>query len=896
MSSQKPTTRSFSLILYQHRFSLGYAIFSLALLVFASLQRSDLVFANLLTSILLGLLAISVLVVSYIFSQVDSAKRQSIALITLALQSLVTLGLVISSGGYQSLLWATLLIPSVAAPLLLSGRMASVILFVIWLGYAGVMALAPSEALVGSLIEWGLRVSGIALVAFMLYRARRAEEDSQRGIKRREKIMHEFLELSNRLRLTSAPNEVLEEILQVLQTSGDFNCVTLCRVNEQNKQAVVELAIGASGRRLNALEGLSFPKDQVAGRFTPDYKIGSSSFFTDVLPFRTLTNEIHVLLPIKNQLIDTQSIVTVSADIQHRAQLEADLPLIEMLANLASASLENNTLYSTMEQRVFEATTAMGRGQEELAIARDRAETLYRIVRTLSVTLDEREVLSQALLLIAQATEAEQGGIMMVEPNTGRLVFRTTLDRKQGGQAVGLERAQGLAGWVIASREISIVPNTAKDSRWQNPSGQKAREQSALVVPMIYEDQPLGVLVLTHSSLDHFRQEHGQLALAANGQIASAYTKAQLYRFTTEQTEQLQHTVQQREEEASKSLAILRSIADGVVVGDRLGRIRMINPAAEQILGIKSEAFIGRQMSELPGVPLDSTLDQIEEMQQLQVDGRTLRAHYAPVVTANNERFGGVVVYHDISREVLADRLKSEFIATASHELRTPLTSIRGYIDLLLLGTLGPLSQAQNDFLKVVKTNVVRLVELIDDLLDVSRAEAGEMRLKRESTDITEVLYEAGEALYTQFTSRSISLAIDVPENLPPVIADRQRLRQIIVNLVNNACKYTPEGGRVDVIVRNEFDKIRIDVRDNGVGIAEGAQEHIFTPFFRADNPLREQAGGTGLGLSITKTLVDLHGGEIWFKSNEGEGSTFSFTLPLGNNDWTPAEWLSDIA
>jgi PAS domain S-box-containing protein len=354
--------------------------------------------------------------------------------------------------------------------------------------------------------------------------------------------------------------------------------------------------------------------------------------------------------------------------------------------------------------------------------------------------------------------------------------------------------------------------------------------------------------------------------------------------------------VQQREEEASKSLAILRSIADGVVVGDRLGRIRMINPAAEQILGIKSEAFIGRQMSELPGVPLDSTLDQIEEMQQLQVDGRTLRAHYAPVVTANNERFGGVVVYHDISREVLADRLKSEFIATASHELRTPLTSIRGYIDLLLLGTLGPLSQAQNDFLKVVKTNVVRLVELIDDLLDVSRAEAGEMRLKRESTDITEVLYEAGEALYTQFTSRSISLAIDVPENLPPVIADRQRLRQIIVNLVNNACKYTPEGGRVDVIVRNEFDKIRIDVRDNGVGITEGAQEHIFTPFFRADNPLREQAGGTGLGLSITKTLVDLHGGEIWFKSNEGEGSTFSFTLPLGNNDWTPAEWLSDIA
>jgi signal transduction histidine kinase len=282
-------------------------------------------------------------------------------------------------------------------------------------------------------------------------------------------------------------------------------------------------------------------------------------------------------------------------------------------------------------------------------------------------------------------------------------------------------------------------------------------------------------------------------------------------------------------------------------------------------------------------------------MHQLQIDGRTLRAHFAPVLSSPGERLGGVVVYHDISREVLADRLKSEFIATASHELRTPLTSIRGYIDLLLLGTLGTLSQAQNDFLKVVKNNVVRLVELIDDLLDVSRAEAGEMRLRRETIDLAEVLYEVGESLYSQFTARSISLAIDVPDGLPSVVADRQRLRQIVVNLVNNACKYTPEGGHVDVVARNGGEKLRVDVRDTGVGIAQDAQSHIFTPFYRADNPLREQAGGTGLGLSITKTLIDLHGGEIWFESHEGQGSTFSFTLPLGANDWLPAEWLEQV-
>jgi signal transduction histidine kinase len=285
---------------------------------------------------------------------------------------------------------------------------------------------------------------------------------------------------------------------------------------------------------------------------------------------------------------------------------------------------------------------------------------------------------------------------------------------------------------------------------------------------------------------------------------------------------------------------------------------------------------------------------QTNGIQQLQVGERSLHAHFAPVRSISEEWLGGVVVYHDVSREVLADRLKSEFIATASHELRTPLTSIRGYVDLLLLDTLGPLSQAQSDFLKVVKNNVARLVELIDDLLDVSKVEAGEIRLRREPTDLSEVLYEVSESLYSQFAERSISLAIEVQPGLPRVMADRQRLRQIAVNLVGNACKYTQSGGHVDIVLRNGGNRLRVDVRDTGVGINEDAQRYIFTPFFRADNPLRDEVGGTGLGLSITKRLVELHGGEIWFDTHEGQGSTFSFTLPL-DGDWKPAEWLDQL-
>jgi PAS domain S-box-containing protein len=758
----------------------------------------------------------------------------------------------------------------------------------------------PAAELLPAMLTWALRAAGVGLIGLVLYRALSIEEGVRTRAQRRERVLHDFLDLSNRLRVTSQPHQVLEEVAQAVQSAGDFDCVTLSQVDWRAAAATVTVAIGASGRRLVAVEGLRFAWDDIAPLLNERRRAGPNTFSAQQLPFRTLKNEQHLILPLNSQFSEIQGLLTVSTERRRQDALDEAMPLLELLANQAAAALDNNALYATMEQRVQEATETIARGREDLSLARDRAETLYRIVRTLAVSLDEREVLSQALQLVAQATDAERGGIMLVEPTSGRLVFRTTLDPTRGGSpsagasgaaAAGLERGQGLAGWVLANQQVAIIPDTARDTRWQARSEYDARGRSVLAAPLTLEGEPLGVLILLHSRVDHFRQEHGQLALAAVGQIAVALSKAQLYRYVSEQSERLGLTLQQREEEISKTVAILRSIANGVAVSDRLGRIRMINPAAEVILGISAELFLGRQMSELPGVPPNIERDQPEHVQQLQVGERSLHAHYAPVLSAAGELLGGVVVYHDISREVLADRLKSEFIATASHELRTPLTSIRGYVDLLLLGTLGPVTQPQSDFLKVVKNNVARLVELIDDLLDVSKVEAGEIRLRREPTDVSEVLHEVGEALYTQFTERNISLAIDVQEGLPQVMVDRQRLRQIAVNLVGNACKYTPTGGHVDMILRNGGRRLRVDVRDTGVGITEEARRHIFTPFFRADNPLRDEVGGTGLGLSITKKLVELHGGEIWFDTHEGEGTTFSFTLPL-DGEWTPADWL----
>jgi signal transduction histidine kinase len=273
--------------------------------------------------------------------------------------------------------------------------------------------------------------------------------------------------------------------------------------------------------------------------------------------------------------------------------------------------------------------------------------------------------------------------------------------------------------------------------------------------------------------------------------------------------------------------------------------------------------------------------DAERRLQKLRIGEKTVRSHYAAVISSRGESLGGVVIYHDITREEIADRLKTDLVATASHELRTPMTSIRGFVDMLMLGTFGEVSPTQREPLRVIKNNVVRLVQLIEELLDISRVEAGEVRLRREEVDMAAVLDDVVAILGGQFRERAIKLHLSVEERLPTVSADRQRIEQVAVNLIGNACKYTPRGGAVWVDLRSGGDELRVDVRDTGVGIAEDAKRHIFTPFYRADNPLRDEVGGTGLGLSITRRLVELHGGRIWFESRASQGSTFSFTLPI---------------
>jgi signal transduction histidine kinase len=234
----------------------------------------------------------------------------------------------------------------------------------------------------------------------------------------------------------------------------------------------------------------------------------------------------------------------------------------------------------------------------------------------------------------------------------------------------------------------------------------------------------------------------------------------------------------------------------------------------------------------------------------------------------------------DLNQKVQeANRLKTEFVTAVTHELRSPLTSIAGYLDLLLEeGREG--AEAREAYLQIVKRNADRLLELINDLLDLARLEAEKLELQRVPLDLEGLIREVSEALRPQLEGKGQHLRLNLAASLPVVTGDPERLTQILLNLVSNAHKYTPQGGSITVATRAVRAGVCISVQDTGIGLSSEEQQQLFTKFFRAQQPLVREAGGTGLGLAIARALVDLHGGTITVVSTPDQGSTFNVTLP----------------
>jgi signal transduction histidine kinase len=245
------------------------------------------------------------------------------------------------------------------------------------------------------------------------------------------------------------------------------------------------------------------------------------------------------------------------------------------------------------------------------------------------------------------------------------------------------------------------------------------------------------------------------------------------------------------------------------------------------------------------------------------------------------------------------DKIKSNFLATVSHELRTPLTSVIGYSEMLLEGLAGPLNAEQREYVTTVMEKGEQLLGIITGILDISRIEAGGVSLDRQPFDPSETIVSALSTVAPTARRKRLSVEAELPPTLPKVLGDRDKVRQVVVNLLGNAVKFTPEGGRVQVRAEvaplkrpgtagpstEEPRGVRIAVSDSGIGIPDEAMTRIFEPFFQVDNSSTREYGGTGLGLSIVRSFVHAHGGAVWVESRPGTGSTFFVTFPLADAD-----------
>lgn len=582
----------------------------------------------------------------------------------------------------------------------------------------------------------------------------------------------------------------------------------------------------------------------------------------------------------------------------------SEVDLARTISNQVAVALQNAQLFGRARRLTEDLEIRVTERTQELELEHERTETLLGIITELSASLDMDIVLNRTLGLINKITGAEHSTIILANPADASLMRRASLGYTnpvpEGGEETMLALNQGLAGWVISHREPALIPDVLQDDRWIAQSTTEHR--SAIAVPLMLGAEALGALMLFHRQVNQFSGHHLDLIEAAAKQIAVALNNAQLYHLIRDQAERLGGMLRSQQIEASRLLAILEAVADGVLVTDSRGEISVFNASAELILNMTSDEVVGKSLENFTGLfgkagqvwmetirdwSSDHGVHRAGETFSEEIhleDHRVVAVNLAPV-SSPHEFLGTVSIFRDITHLVEVDRLKSEFVATVSHELRTPMTSIKGYVDILLMGAAGQLSEQQFTFLKVVQTNTERLNILVNDLLEVSRIEAGKIALGLQAMDVAVVANDiiTDYKLRAQEDKRAFTLTVDQEFKPPMVSGDPERVRQILDNLVSNAYNYTPTGGRIVIRFKREGRFVQIDVKDNGVGISPEDQDRIFERFFRGEAPLVSAIAGTGLGLSIVQYLVQLHGGRIWLDSRgiPGDGTTFSFTLPI---------------
>jgi two-component system NtrC family sensor kinase len=484
---------------------------------------------------------------------------------------------------------------------------------------------------------------------------------------------------------------------------------------------------------------------------------------------------------------------------------------------------------------------------------------IKEIGRELGVGFDLEEVLSAAVDTAVQLTGAEEGSLLLLDEETGKLHMRASKNfDDEFSQTFHVRVDDSLAGRAISSGE---------PVRLDEKSPQKIKTaylvHSLLYVPMKVRGRTIGVLgVDNRTPGKKLREEDTAILEAMAGYAALAIENAQLY--LRSETERLQLET------------ILTQVENGVIVIDSEDALVLINRSAQEALGIEAEVLglMADQIFRDPKlIALMRTSGENPRREEIELDdGRVLSALRTPI-----KGVGQVIVMQDITHLKELDRIKSEFVTTVSHDLRSPLTAILGYVELI--DRAGPTNPQQKEFIRRIHSSVQQISSLITDLLDLGRIESG-IDTAKEYVEIAELLREVAFSLEGYARTEDIHFKIEMPERIGMVFGDPIRLRQMVGNLLENAIKYTPGGGEVQLEAHFEDDQVILRVSDTGAGIPRAEHPYLFDRFYRASN-VPEDLPGTGLGLSIVKSILDNHHGRIWVESDVGNGTTFTVVLPL---------------
>jgi PAS domain S-box-containing protein len=538
------------------------------------------------------------------------------------------------------------------------------------------------------------------------------------------------------------------------------------------------------------------------------------------------------------------------------------------LANLAAASLVSAELYDAEDQ----ARAAAEQAQERLRVLADASSQL-------ASTLDYEATLANIASLlvpryadwyavdVAEADGYRRIAVVHKDPEKREWAARS---RDRFGNAPGEPEGTGRVvrtGEPVLYRRVTdeLLRSSTMNAEHYETLTQLGME-SAMVVPLTAGGRTFGALMLVSADPERlFDEADLEFAMHLARRAAVAVDNARLYR---------------EAHARAQAALVVEHVGDGVLLVDEDEIVRLWNPAAERITGLAATDAVGRRAAEIIRpwealAPLAGALTRTPETRPVEVAGREVWLSVTGVAFPG----GRVFAFRDLTAEQAVDRLKSDFVATVSHELRTPLAAIYGAALTLRREDVRLSEPQRSGLLEVIAGEAERLARIVNDILWASRLESGALHTTIEVCDGAELargIVEAAES----YVPPNIRLRFEAAADAPPLAADPDKVRQVLGNLVENAIKYSPEGGHVTLAVAPTADRLRFTVRDEGLGVPPAEQQRIFEKFYRLDPQLTRGVGGTGLGLYISRELVTRMSGRIWVESDGAHGSAFVVELP----------------